>query len=299
MATAVADVAAARRDYMDESGGRYVHVIADGGDGPVRRHRQGGRLRRGRRHARRRPGARDRGARAAATTGAPRRTTRRCRAASGSHVGTAGSLEEILLGPAPRRRRHDQPRRRPAPGDGDDRVLRPQGVPAGRGRRLPVPAQLSPFGEHYGDPSRRHQGRTHQHRVGRPGRRAPLAPDSRTSCQHSVDVGPAAARSSASPCSPSPPCGGGSSASSSASRLREQLGLGCGVGRWRGGRWRGEQGRRTGQAGALVDREQGHPHDRHRRVVRAERVRGHRRQDRRSVSTPTSQGARPGAGPAR
>jgi IMP dehydrogenase len=33
MATAVADVAAARRDYMDESGGRYVHVIADGGLG--------------------------------------------------------------------------------------------------------------------------------------------------------------------------------------------------------------------------------------------------------------------------
>jgi len=33
MATAVADVAAARRDYMDESGGRYVHVIADGGFG--------------------------------------------------------------------------------------------------------------------------------------------------------------------------------------------------------------------------------------------------------------------------
>jgi IMP dehydrogenase len=33
MATAVSDVAAARRDYMDESGGRYVHVIADGGLG--------------------------------------------------------------------------------------------------------------------------------------------------------------------------------------------------------------------------------------------------------------------------
>jgi IMP dehydrogenase len=31
VATAVADVAAARRDYLDESGGRYVHVIADGG----------------------------------------------------------------------------------------------------------------------------------------------------------------------------------------------------------------------------------------------------------------------------
>ncbi len=33
MASAVADVSAARRDYMDESGGRYVHVIADGGVG--------------------------------------------------------------------------------------------------------------------------------------------------------------------------------------------------------------------------------------------------------------------------
>ena len=33
MASAVADVAGARRDYLDESGGRYVHVIADGGLG--------------------------------------------------------------------------------------------------------------------------------------------------------------------------------------------------------------------------------------------------------------------------
>ena len=33
MATAVADVAQARRDYLDESGGRYVHVIADGSMG--------------------------------------------------------------------------------------------------------------------------------------------------------------------------------------------------------------------------------------------------------------------------
>lgn len=30
MATAISDVAAARSDYLDESGGRYVHVIADG-----------------------------------------------------------------------------------------------------------------------------------------------------------------------------------------------------------------------------------------------------------------------------
>ena len=29
MATAIADVAAARRDYLDETGGRYVHVLAD------------------------------------------------------------------------------------------------------------------------------------------------------------------------------------------------------------------------------------------------------------------------------
>lgn len=33
MASAIADVAGARRDYMDETGGRYVHVIADGGMG--------------------------------------------------------------------------------------------------------------------------------------------------------------------------------------------------------------------------------------------------------------------------
>src|SRR3990170_2664149 len=38
MASAVADVAAARRDYLDESGGRYVHAIADGSIG-----RRGGR----------------------------------------------------------------------------------------------------------------------------------------------------------------------------------------------------------------------------------------------------------------
>ncbi|MDO5031242.1 GuaB3 family IMP dehydrogenase-related protein [Corynebacterium sp.] len=30
MATTIADVAAARRDYLDETGGRYVHVLADG-----------------------------------------------------------------------------------------------------------------------------------------------------------------------------------------------------------------------------------------------------------------------------
>lgn len=33
MASAIADVAEARRDYLDESGGRYVHIIADGAMG--------------------------------------------------------------------------------------------------------------------------------------------------------------------------------------------------------------------------------------------------------------------------
>ena len=33
MATAISDAAAARRDYLDETGGRYVHLIADGGIG--------------------------------------------------------------------------------------------------------------------------------------------------------------------------------------------------------------------------------------------------------------------------
>ena len=100
MATAVADVAAARRDYLDESGGRYVHVIADGGDRPLRRHRQGHRLRRRRGDGRLAARPRHRGARAAAATGAPRRTTPSCRAASGSSSARSGTLEEILFGPS-------------------------------------------------------------------------------------------------------------------------------------------------------------------------------------------------------
>src|SRR5690349_6131473 len=99
MATAIADVAAARRDYMDESGGRYAHVIADGGMG-----RSGEVVK-------------------AVACGADAVMLGAALARAGNapghgyhwgpeahhpqvprgervHVGTAGSLEEILLGPA-------------------------------------------------------------------------------------------------------------------------------------------------------------------------------------------------------
>ena len=84
MATAVADVAAARRDYMDESGGRYVHVIADGGVGKQRRHRQGHRLRCRRGHDGLAAGAGPPTHPGRAGTGAPRLTTTCCLAVSGS-----------------------------------------------------------------------------------------------------------------------------------------------------------------------------------------------------------------------
>ena len=105
MATAVADVAAARRDYMDESGGRYVHVIADGGVGAVRRHRQGRRLRRRRGDDRLAAGPRHRGARPRlplGLRGAPRRAAAR-RAGRGRHGRHAGGDPARAR---PRRRRH-------------------------------------------------------------------------------------------------------------------------------------------------------------------------------------------------
>ena len=100
MATAVADVAAARRDYMDESGGRYVHVIADGGMGRcgeiVKAIACGA-------------DAVMLGAALARAIEAPGRGWHwgseahhpSCRAASGSRWARSGSLEEILVGPGP------------------------------------------------------------------------------------------------------------------------------------------------------------------------------------------------------
>jgi hypothetical protein len=48
--------------------------------------------------------------------------------------------------PRPHRRRHAEPDRRAAPLDGDHRLLGPQGVPARRGRRLPVPGKHPEIG---------------------------------------------------------------------------------------------------------------------------------------------------------
>ena len=99
MASAVADVAAARREYLDESGGRYVHVIADGGmsrSGEIVKAVACG------------ADAVMLGAALARAADAPGRgyhwgpEAHHPQVPRGErvHVGTAGSLEEILLGPA-------------------------------------------------------------------------------------------------------------------------------------------------------------------------------------------------------
>ena len=138
MATAVADVAGARRDYLDESGGRYVHVIADGGVGKsgdivkaiaVRRRR--GHARRGPREGDGCPGRRLPLGRRGAPLEAAARPARRGR------PGRAARGDPLRA--RPRGRRHREPRRCAAQVDGDHRVLRPEGVPARRHRRRAVP----------------------------------------------------------------------------------------------------------------------------------------------------------------
>lgn len=98
-ATAIADVAAARRDYLDESGGRYVHVISDGGtsvSGEIVKAvacgadavMLGAALAR----AEEAPGAGYHWGSEAHHAELPR--------GEKVHVGTAGTLEEVLVGPA-------------------------------------------------------------------------------------------------------------------------------------------------------------------------------------------------------
>ena len=106
MASAVADVAGARRDYMDESGGRYVHVIADGSIG-----RSGDIAKAiacgadavmiGS------PFARASDAPGRASTGAPRRTTPSSPAANGSRSAPSARSRRSCSALAGRRRHHE------------------------------------------------------------------------------------------------------------------------------------------------------------------------------------------------
>ena len=117
--TAIADVAAARDAFFDDTG-RYVPVVADGGM------RRGGELAKAiaagadalmlgspLARAEEAPGRGTNWGMAAPSPTLPRGTRIK--------VGTVGSLERILFGPVAGHRRHGEPRRRAAPVDGGAR----------------------------------------------------------------------------------------------------------------------------------------------------------------------------------
>jgi IMP dehydrogenase family protein len=128
MASAISDVAAARRDYMDESGGRYVHVIADGGMGSsgdiVKAIAMGA-------------DAVMLGSALARAEEAP---------GKGWHWGQEAHHLELPRGDraGSPHQRHLQPDRRTAPLHGHHRLFGPEGVPAGRRRRLAVQRSVAP-----------------------------------------------------------------------------------------------------------------------------------------------------------
>ncbi len=133
MATAIADAAAARREYLDETGGRYVHVLADGDI-----HTSGDLAK-------------------AIACGADAVVLGTPLAEAAEALGDGwfwpsaaahpslprGALLQIAVGerlplrpgaqrPVRRPVRLAEPRRRAAPLDGQGRLLRPQGIPEGR-----------------------------------------------------------------------------------------------------------------------------------------------------------------------
>ena len=147
MATAVADVAAARRDYLDESGGRYVHVIADGSigkSGDISKAIACG------------ADAVMIGSPLARAKEAPGRGYHWGAEAWHAHVAARGAGRDRHgrqprpdpARPVPRLRRHDEPRRRTQAVDGHHGLHRAQGVPARRSRgpvAMNLPDALSPL----------------------------------------------------------------------------------------------------------------------------------------------------------